>query len=34
VAIENKSALLAAALSFALNDIDSGEKSYILKRLQ
>jgi hypothetical protein len=32
VAIENKSALLEAALAFALDDMDKGEKSRALKR--
>jgi len=33
VLIENKSALVEAALSFALDDIDLGEESRVLKRL-
>jgi hypothetical protein len=33
VAIENKSALLELALIFALDDIDKGEKSYLLQQL-
>ena len=32
VAIENKSALLEAALAFALDDMDKGKKSSVLKR--
>ena len=31
--IENKSALLESALGFALDDLDRGEESIILKRL-
>ncbi len=33
VSVVNKSALLEAALEFALDDLDRGEKSGILKRL-
>ena len=33
VAIENKSALVEMALSFAMDDIDKGEHSRLLKRL-
>jgi hypothetical protein len=33
VAIENKSALLELALSFALDDLDKGTKSTVLKNL-
>jgi hypothetical protein len=34
VTIENKSAFIEAALSFALDDIDKGEGSRVLKKLQ
>jgi len=34
VAIENKSTLIEAALSFALDDVDKGEGSRVLKKLQ
>ena len=34
VLIENKSALIEAALSFALDDMDTGDESIVLKRLQ
>jgi hypothetical protein len=33
VSIENKSALLEIALSFALDDIDKGQKSHVLQQL-
>ena len=33
VTIENKSALVEAALNFALDDIDMGEESKVLKKL-
>ena len=34
IAIENKSALLEAALFFALEDLDKGHKSRILQRIE
>ncbi len=34
VAIENKSALLEAALSFALDDLDKGHKSRVLQDIE
>jgi len=34
IAIENKSTLVEAALSFALDDVDKGEGSRVLKKLQ
>ena len=34
VLIENKSALIEAAISFALDDMDAGDESIVLKRLQ
>jgi len=34
VAVENKSALLEAALAYALDDLDRGQESKILKRIR
>ena len=34
VLVENKSALIESALSFALDDMDTGDESIVLKRLQ